>query len=48
VRRHGTQIFDRAQIEGLCASGRIKWEVTPDRITLRLVELTPVETEKVH
>ena len=48
VRRHGTQVFDRKQLEGLCAAGRIRWEVTADRVTLRLLELTPVDTEKVH
>jgi hypothetical protein len=49
VRRYGTQVFDRKELEGLCAAGRIKWEVGPDRITLRLLELQPVlDAEKVH
>lgn len=50
VRRHGTQIFDRKEVEGRCASGRIKWEVTPDRIAIHLVELqaAPEPTEKVR
>lgn len=50
VRRHGTQVFDRKEVEGRCASGRIKWDVTPDRITLRLLELSTAmdTTEKVR
>lgn len=39
VRRHGTQIFDRGEVEGRCNAGRIKWEVTPTRITIMLAEL---------
>lgn len=36
VRRHGSQAFDRGEVESKCASGRIRWEVTPTRITVHL------------
>lgn len=38
VRRHGQQSFDRKEIATTCARGRIAWELTPTRITLKLQE----------
>ncbi len=36
VRRHGTQVFDRAMVQSVCAHGRVRYEQTPDRITVML------------
>jgi len=36
VRRHGPQVFDRADLEGACKDGNIVWDVAATRITLRL------------
>jgi hypothetical protein len=38
VRRHGQQVFDRATVQGICARGRVTYEVTQDRIVLRLLD----------
>ena len=38
VRRHGEQVFDRKVIESECSHGRVQFDVTPDRIKLRLAD----------
>jgi len=38
VRRHGDQVFDRKVIESECSRGRVQFDVTPDRIKLRLAD----------
>jgi methyl coenzyme M reductase beta subunit len=46
VRRHGVQVFDRETVQGICAKGRVTYDVTEDRITLRLlVEPRLVDSE---
>jgi hypothetical protein len=38
VRRHGAQAFDRQTVQSVCARGRVQFDVTADRITVRLRE----------
>ena len=38
VRRHGAQVFDRKTVQSVCARGRVQYDVTPDRITVRLLD----------
>lgn len=38
VRRHGPQVFGRQELEQECGSGKIAFDVTDARITLKLAE----------
>jgi hypothetical protein len=37
VRRYGQLAFDRSVIQGICARGRVSFDVRPDRITVALI-----------
>lgn len=48
VRRYGTLAFDREVIQGICARGRVSYDVLPDRIVVNLLpDLEAVECHTV-
>jgi hypothetical protein len=38
VRRHGSQTFERSQLTAECMTGLLRFDITPDRITVRLAD----------